>query len=83
MDLLTEDIKDIEKQLKTFAKSNKYIGGILTSAKNDYNVNYSIEYLLKAIIHQLENFKEQTTTIRDSISLEDKIQLEIPKKNCC
>lgn len=57
-DLIDSYEKDSES-LKKFGEDNGFIGAFRVSTKKDYNVNDSIEYLIRKIIKRVDAYEEK------------------------
>ena len=59
IDLLTEEYIENSDELEEFARNNGFFGAFKVSAKTGFNVNESMEYLLKIVIEIIEKMNEK------------------------
>ena len=74
-DLLPENERNNTSDLKEFAKSNNFIAGYKTSAKTGFNINESMDFLVKNVIKRLSQIHIDSTPDQKSLSLDPDARL--------
>jgi stage III sporulation protein AG len=90
IDLVDEEEKQDEEEVRAFAQKNNYINVFRTSVKEGIGVDESMDYLIKVIVDRLDEYVSKTNKPieRDKTSLviqqskKDTTSL-LAKKSCC
>ena len=89
---LLDDYMSKDSQFEEFANSNGFCGCFKTSAKTGFNINESMEFLIKNIIQRMEAMQskgnEVFSTDRKSVALDPEKHNEVSPKRasrdgCC
>ena len=85
--------KKLEEETKTFCDENEFVKSFLTSAKDNINVNESLEFLLDHVIQRLKDYLKEGKEDVNNIEYRKSVRLTqdgaIPldeqkeKKKCC
>lgn len=75
---LVENFEDTETQFKEFYMKNKFINGFRTSSKNSFNINESMDFLIKHIIDKLEKMYSGVNSNSNKVNSQES---EIKNKN--
>lgn len=88
-----DDKKKIEEETKNFCEENDFINSFLTSAKDNINVNESLEFFLEHITKRLEDYLKQGNEDINNMEYRQSVRISqkgaIPeeeqreKKKCC
>jgi small GTP-binding protein len=88
-----DDKKKLEEETKTFCDENEFVKSFLTSAKDNINVNESLEFFLDHVIQRLKDYLKEGKEDVNNIEYRKSVRLTqdgaIPldeqkeKKKCC
>ena len=88
-----EEKKKLEEDTKNFCEENEFVKSFLTSAKENINVNESLDFFLEHVIHRLTDYLKQgkedinNMEYRKSVRLTQAgaipIEEQNAKKSCC
>ena len=88
-----EEKKKLEEERKSFCDENEFVKSFLTSAKENININESLDFLLDHVIQRLNDYLNQGKENINSIEYRKSVRLTqngaIPieeqkaKKKCC
>lgn len=78
----------IEERTKKFSEENTFVNSFLTSAKDNYNINESINFLLENIVQRIEDFESKGNKVlterSDTIQLRNyTVSMEQQKQSKC
>lgn len=91
-DLLPVDEMKNDASLKEFGKTNNFDESFRTSAKIEFNINESMDFLIDTILSRMEAFSSKGNEIfkseRNIVELDPKLATKEPKMksktdNCC